>query len=376
MRFTKKELCYIVLTFFLCFAIYQNWESGASLIQTLWDSLKPFLVGAGIAYIVNIVMYVYEGWFVKVVKVPFLLKLKRPIAMVLAYLTFIVVIVWIFSIVLPDLISSLQSLLKIDTHAVSKIIAELNDNKMLNNIFEMFNKNADIGTTISKYTQQIVKQLLGFLTNILTSVSGIASAIINVFVSFVFSIYVLSNKETLIYQARTLTSVYTGKWSSKLFYLTKILHDRFHNFFVGQTIEAIILGTLTAIGMVILGFPFATTVGVLIAFTALIPVVGAFIGAGVGFILIATESFKLAVLFIVYLLVLQQIESNMIYPKVVGNSIGLPGMWVLLAITVGGAVGGILGMLVAVPVAGTLYQVLKDHTKSKQNLQLHMNDLS
>lgn len=376
MRFTEKELCYIVLTFFLCFAIYQNWESGASLIQTFWDSLKPFLVGAGLAYIVNIVMYVYEGWFVKVVKVPFLLKLKRPIAMVLAYLTFIVVIVWIFSIVLPDLISSLQSLLKIDTHAVSKIIAELNDNKMLNNIFEMFNKNADIGTTISKYTQQIVKQLLGFLTNILTSVSGIASAIINVFVSFVFSIYVLSNKETLIYQARTLTSVYTGKWSSKLFYLTKILHDRFHNFFVGQTIEAIILGTLTAIGMVIFGFPFATTVGVLIAFTALIPVVGAFIGAGVGFILIATESFKLAVLFIVYLLVLQQIESNMIYPKVVGNSIGLPGMWVLLAITVGGAVGGILGMLVAVPVAGTLYQVLKDHTKSKQNRQLHMTDLS
>lgn len=376
MRFTKKELCYIVLTFFLCFAIYQNWESGAGLIRTFWNALKPFLVGAGIAYIVNIVMYVYEGWFIKLVKIPFLLKLKRPIAMVLAYFTFIVVIVWIFSIVLPDLIASLQSLLKIDTHAVSKMIAELNDNKMLNHILEMFNKNADLGTTISKYTQQIVKQLLGFLTNLLTSVSGIASAIINVFVSFVFSIYVLSNKETLIDQARTLTSVYTGKWSPKLFYLTNILHHRFHNFFVGQTIEAMILGSLTAIGMVIFGFPYATTIGIMIAFTALIPVVGAFIGSSIGVILIATQSFHSAFWFIVYLVVLQQFESNLIYPRVVGNSIGLPGMWVILAITVGGAVGGILGMLVAVPIAGTLYQVIKDHTKKKQNRQLHTTDFS
>ena len=376
MTFTKKEMGYIVLTFFLCFAIYQNWESGAGLIQTFWNALKPFLVGAGIAYIVNIVMYIYESWFTRFVRVPFLLKLKRPIAMVLAYLTFTLVIVWIFSIVLPDLIASLQSLLKIDTQAVSKILSELNDNKMLNKVFDMFNKNADIGTTISNYTQQIVKQLLGFLTNIVSSVSGIASTLINVFVSFVFSLYVLGNKEKLIHQARTLVSVYLKKWAPQCFYLANLLHDRFHNFFVGQTIEAMILGTLTAIGMLVLGFPYATTVGVLVAFTALIPVVGSFIGAGIGFILIATTSFKSAIFFIIYLLILQQFEGNLIYPRVVGNSIGLPGMWVLLAITVGGAVGGLLGMLLVVPLAGTLYQVIKDHVKSKQEKQLQTPDTS
>ncbi|MGV3009738.1 AI-2E family transporter [Streptococcus thoraltensis] len=369
MKITKKEVGYIVLTFFLCFGIYQNWESGAGLIKTFWNALKPFLVGAGIAYIVNIVMYVYETWFCKFIKTPFLLKIKRPISMILAYLTFILVVVWIFSIVLPDLISSLKMLLKIDTQAVSKIIAELNDNKVINRILDVFGQNSDISSTISKSTQQITNQLLSVLTNVLTSVSNIASTVINVFVSLVFSIYVLANKETLIRQARTLTDLYTGKWASKIFYVTEILHDRFHNFFVGQTIEAIILGTLTAIGMVIFSFPYAVTVGVLIAFTALIPIVGAFIGAGVGFILIATKSFQLAVFFIIYLVILQQIESNLIYPKVVGNSIGLPGMWVLLAITVGGAVNGILGMLVAVPIAGTLYQVLKDNVKEKRKKQ-------
>ncbi|MEQ9763807.1 AI-2E family transporter [Streptococcus jiangjianxini] len=366
MKITKKEVGYIVLTFFLCFGIYQNWESGAGLIKTFWNALRPFLVGAGIAYIINIVMYVYENWFGKFIKIPFLLKMKRSISMILAYLTFILVVVWIFSIVLPDLISSLQMLLKIDTQAVSKIISELNDNKVVDRLLDLFGQNSDISSTISKSTQQITKQLLSVLTNILTSVSNIASTVINVFVSLVFSFYVLANKETLIRQARTLTELYTGRWASKIFYVTEILHDRFHSFFVGQTLEAVILGALTAIGMVIFGFPYAVTVGVLIAFTALIPIVGAFIGAGVGFILIATKSFQLAVFFIIYLLILQQIESNLIYPKVVGNSIGLPGMWVLLAITVGGAVNGVLGMLVAVPIAGTLYQVLKDNVREKQ----------
>lgn len=120
MKITKKEVGYIVLTFFLCFGIYRNWENGASLIKTFWNALNPFLVGAGIAYIINLVMYPYETWFERFIKWPFLVRFKRGITMLLAYLTFILVIVWIFSIVIPDLISSLQLLLKVDTDAVSK----------------------------------------------------------------------------------------------------------------------------------------------------------------------------------------------------------------------------------------------------------------
>ncbi|MGV3050388.1 AI-2E family transporter [Streptococcus hyovaginalis] len=366
MKIRKKELGYIILTFFLCFTIYQNWDKGSHIIATLWASLKPFLYGAGIAYVINIVMYAYEKWLVILLPFKPIVKLKRPIAMVLSYLTFMVIIVWIFSIVIPDLIASLQLLLRIDTQAISKIIADLNDNDIVNHALDLFGENADLSATISKYTQQILQQLLGFLTNILTSVSSIASTILNVFISLVFSIYVLANKEQLIRQTHALVTVYAGKWANYLFYLTDILHNRFHNFFVGQTLEAVILGSLTAVGMLLFGFPYAATVGVLVAFTALIPVVGAYIGATVGFILIATESFTQALLFLLFLVILQQLEGNIIYPKVVGNSIGLPGMWVLLVITLGGAIGGIFGMILGVPVAGTIYQVIKDDVQKRQ----------
>ena len=149
----------------------------------------------------------------------------------------------------------------------------------------------------------------------------------------------------------------------------ELLHHRFHGFFVSQTLEAMILGTLTAIGMFVLQLPFAGTIGVLVAFTALIPVVGASIGAAIGFILIMTQSMSQAIVFIVFLIILQQIEGNFIYPRVVGGSIGLPAMWVLMAITIGASLRGIVGMIVAVPLAATLYQVVKDHIQKKQAIQ-------
>lgn len=366
---TKKEVGYIVLSFFICFAIYQNWEQGTGLLQTVWNALKPFLLGAGIAYIVNIVMQAYEKWLCQLIKGSFWLKIKRPIAMILAYLTFILVIVWIFAMVLPDLISSLQLLLRIDTQAISRMISGLNDHHMVERALDLFGQHSDVSTTISRYTQQVAQQLLTVFTNILSSISSLASTLINLFVSLVFSLYVLANKERLVRQARTLTEVYMSQWASKIFYVTGILHHRFHHFFVGQTIEAVILGSLTAIGMAILGLPYAVTVGVLIAFTALMPIIGSFIGAGIGFILIATASFQSALLFLLYIVILQQLEGNLIYPRIVGNSIGLPGMWVLLAITVGGAVNGVFGMIVAVPIAGTLYQIIKDHVKKQQEDQ-------
>lgn len=148
------------------------------------------------------------------------------------------------------------------------------------------------------------------------------------------------------------------------------MHQRFHGFFVGQTLEAMILGSLTAAGMFLFNFPYAATIGILVAFTALIPVIGAYIGATIGFILIATQSVSQAFLFLVYLIVLQQFEGNVIYPRVVGGSIGLPGMWVLMAITIGGALWGILGMLVAVPLAASLYQIIKDNVAKRQQANL------
>ena len=152
---------------------------------------------------------------------------------------------------------------------------------------------------------------------------------------------------------------------SHLSFLIQITNQTFSNFFVGQVTEAVILGSLCIIGMAIFRFPYAVTVGTFIGFTALVPMFGAWIGAAVGFVLIASQSFTQAWAFLIFIVILQQLENNLIYPKVVGTSIGIPGIWVLVAVTVGGGVGGIAGMLLGVPVLATVYQIITIITQKK-----------
>ena len=371
MKFEKKQVYYVVIAFTLCFAIQAYWSSGAQLLNTFYTASFPFLMGAGLAYIINIVMSAYEKLYARLFKNTWLIKLKRSISMILAYLTFTVIIIWIFSIVLPDLIKSLSFLMTIDTKQITKLINELGDNKLVAQALEYLGAGNDLATTIQKYSQQVLKQVLTVLTSLLTSVTTLASTILNLFISLVFSIYVLASKEKLGRQFNLLIDTYLGKFAKTVHYVIGILHQRFHVFFVGQTMEAIILGTLTATGMFIFKLPYAATIGVLVAFTALIPVVGAYIGLCIGFILIATQSITKAIFFVIYLIILQQFEGNLIYPRVVGNSSGLPGMWVLLAITVGGSLWGVLGMLIAVPLSASIYQIIKDHVHKRQTLKVN-----
>ncbi|EHJ57700.1 hypothetical protein HMPREF9318_00320 [Streptococcus urinalis FB127-CNA-2] len=365
MKFEKRQVALIVLAFVICYAIQSYWSFGSDVVSTTFHASKPFLVGAALAFIVNIVMNLYESVYTRFVKSKKLLRAKRPICLILSYLTFLAVIVYIFSIVLPDLIASITSLLQVDPKIFSDFVEELNDNKQIAKLINYLGSNADVSAAVSNYSHQVLKQVLSVLTNMLTSVTTIASTVLNVFISFVFSIYVLANKEQLGRQFNLLVDTYTGKYASTIHYVVNILNFRFHRFFIGQSMDAIILGTLTAVGMMIFKLPFAATIGVLVGFSALIPVFGAFIGASIGFILILTESFPKAVFFIIFIVILQQFEGNVIYPRVVGNSIGLPGMWVILAITIGGALWNIPGMLVAVPLAASLYQILKDHIIKK-----------
>lgn len=376
MKFEKQQVYYVVLAFVVCFAIMSYWNTGAGILQKIYNAAFPFLIGAAIAYVVNIVMSVYENLYTRIVKVAWLLKVKRAISMILAYLTFILSIVWLFSIVLPDLISSLSALSKIDPTAVSTFISELGENKLISQLLQYVGKDADLSATLTSYGQQILQQVLAVLTNVLISVTTIASTVLNVFVSLIFSFYVLANKEQLGRQFTLLTDTYLGRFAKNVHYFVDILHQRFHGFFVSQTLEAIILGSLTAIGMTLFKMPFAATIGVLVAFTALIPVVGAYIGVTIGFILIATQSVNQAVAFVIFLVILQQFEGNLIYPRVVGGSIGLPGMWVLLAITLGATLWGVGGMLIAVPLTATIYQVIKDNVHKRQLSQKNSKSIS
>lgn len=366
MKIKKSYIAYPVLVFVICYAIVANWSAGANLLNTFVAALSPFLTGAAIGYIVNIVMSAYEKLYDKFITSQRLLKAKRPLTMILAYATFVLVVTLIFTIVLPDLIASLKPLLSINPKDIQSIINEVQHNKWVSKILEVSGGDAQLSKLISNYSRQILNQFLSVLTNVLALVTSIASTLISIFVSIIFSMYVLANKEKLGRQFNLLIDTYLGKYAGTVHYLVGILHSRFHGFFVGQTLEAMILGTLSAIGMMLLGLPYAATIGVLIAFTALIPVVGAYIGVTIGTILILTQSFSQAVVFVVFLVLLQQFEGNVIYPRVVGGSIGLPSMWVLLAITIGGALVGLVGMLMAVPILASLYQIIKDHVYKKQ----------
>lgn len=375
MRFGKKQVYYLLALFILFLAVLNYWDAAASIVSTVFKAAQPFLIGAAVAYVVNIVMSLYEigyDWLFK--NVAFMKGLKRPLSMILAYTTFVVVIIWLFSIILPDLIASISSLMNIDTSIIKKLIKEINQNPHIARVINYVGSDKEIVSQITNFGQQILKQVLTALMSLMTSVTSIAQTFINVFMSVIFSFYVLGNKEKLGRQFNLLIDTFAGKYAKKMHYVIGILHKRFHGFIVGQTLEAMILGTLTAIGMMILSFPYASTIGVLVAFTALIPVIGAYIGVTIGFFLIVTQSVPQAVAFVIFMIILQQFEGNLIYPRVVGGSIGLPGMWVLVAITIGGSLYGFMGMLMAVPIAASIYQIIKDQVAKRQSVDLDNPD--
>ena len=225
-------------------------------------------------------------------------------------------------------------------------------------------------SSVSTQVEQLLKTVLGgvggAVGSIMNAVTSVVSVVVNVVIGLIFSLYVLLDKEGLGRRCKTLISMYLPKASDKIFYVTQVLDDSFHSFIVGQCLEAIVLGTLCVIGMLIFRFPYAVMIGMFIGFTALIPVAGAYIGAAVGAIMILTVSPIQAVEFLVFVVVLQQLEGNLIYPRVVGKSIGLPGIWVLTAVTIGGGVLGVGGMLLAVPLFAAGYRLLREDIERRK----------
>lgn len=364
MNFNKPLFRTVVASFLVCFLIWTYWSSAADLADKGYKAAQPFLIGAGMAYIINIVMTAYEGLWTKLLGSRGQ-KAKRPVALLLSYFSFFLLAYFIFSVVLPDLIASLKTILTFDFGQVTRAINQLQEETWLKELLEKTGQRDDLSQQLSRYSQQILNQVLGILTGVLTSVTSIAGTLMSVFISLIFSIYVLASKESLGYQASLLIDTFTGRFAKTIYYLVDIFDQRFRGFFVSQSMEAVILGTLTFIGMSLIGLPYAATISLLISFTAMIPVVGAYIGVTVGTILILTQSIQQAIIFVVFIVLLQQFEGNLIYPRVVGGSIGLPAIWVLVAISLGGALAGILGMLVAVPVAASFYQIIKDMTLAK-----------
>ena len=369
MKINRQKVLVWGLILASIYVVYRYWGVAEEILMTVFDASKPFFVGAMIAYIVNILMDGYGNLITRFVSFQPVLKMKRNLSLLLAYLTFAIAIIVILGIVITELIRAVQSLLSIDPKTIQQIFKSMEDNGIIKQIIGLIqgdtSGNVDIVSTITGYVQQILSSIGNLLLGILTSATGIFSTVINVFMSIVFSIYVLISKDKLSVQFTNVLKAYVPDWYQTIEATIDVFNQSFRGFIVSQTIEAVILGSLCFVGMLVLRLPYASTVSIMIGSTSLIPLVGAFIGAIIGVVLILTQSVSQAFIFVIFIIVLQQVESNLIYPRVVGGSVGLPPMWVLVAISIGGAIANIFGMFVAVPIAAALYKLFRDDLQKR-----------
>ena len=371
MRIEWKHCVRIGITGLLLFLAIHYWTAFAGVVSVILKASIPLLLGCALAYVANILMGFYERKLWPPRRAPRLAKLRRPACLVLTYLSVAAILVLVLQLVIPQLVTAVQLLFR-QISAWAKTLESLPDlNAMLPEEAIQWIQQTDWESALKKAASWLTAGVGGTVDLVVNTVSSVFSSVVNLALAFVFSIYLLLSKEKIGRQMKRLFQVYLKpKHRDGLYYVLRTLDDAFHSYIVGQCSEAVILGMLCIIGMLMFRFPYAVTIGALVGVTALIPVAGAYIGAVVGGLLILTISPMKALLFIVFIVVLQQLEGNLIYPKVVGTSIGLPGIWVLAAITVGGGMMGILGIFISVPIAAALYRMLRTDVAARAKSQL------
>ena len=363
------------VTVALVYLAIHYWGPVSAALGVLLGAAWPLLLGAGIAYVVNILMRFYETHIFRKCDRPLFLKLRRGGCMVAAYLTILVIVGLIVGLIVPELVRAIQLLINETPALIDRLYGELMKNPEIAQYLP--NAEANLGELGADWQQLLTRVLEwlgggwnGLMNSVVATVSGVFSGAVTLVMGFMFSFYILYGKEKLGRQVRRLMRTYLKPaWCERTFYVLNVLDDSFHRYVVGQCTEAVILGTLCMLGMLIFGFPYATMIGALVGATALIPIAGAYIGAGVGAILILTVSPMEALLFLVFIVVLQQLEGNIVYPRVVGSQLGLPALWVLAAITVGGNVMGIGGMLLAVPLTTAIYRLVRENVRKRELAQ-------
>lgn len=352
---TRKDIIIIISYIALVIFALVNFSKILAFLGKVISIFSPFLLGIILAFVLNVLNnFIEKKIFGKIKPSKIWNKIKRPLCITLSLILVFLTIFFVMNLLIPQLKNSAS--LFTDTLPAYKedIIGILNkfdvDESTVNKVGEYLD---NFGKVITDYIKGNSKDVITVTTEVATSVINIISKGI---ITLVFAIYMIAQKETLSRQINKVMKAYLKpKTINKINTVGTLANKTFSNFVTGQCLEALIFGSLVFVGMLIFRFPYASTIGVLLGFTALIPIFGAFIGTAIGFILIMMVSPVKAILFVVFIIVLQQIEGNLIYPRVVGKSIGLPGMWVLLSVTVGGSIGGILGMLIATPLCSLLY---------------------
>ena len=372
----KKIRELIVFTALLVVALWK-FDVVLGVLKTIWDIIFPFVLGGAIAFLTNVPMSFLEKKIFENVKKKnkIVRKLKRPISLILT----IVLVVGVIALVMFGVIPQL-------TRTMGTLVTSINDfiPQMQSWIGEFFHNNQEIMNLVDQIEfdpDQAIKwgiSLLGngagnMMNTTMSAVGYIVSGVATFFIAFSFACYILFQKEKLHIQIRKVFFAFLPRQKADAFLkVCSLTYRTFANFLAGQCLEAVILGSMFVVTLSILRMPYALLIGILIAFTALIPIFGAFIGCAVGSFLIFMVNPQQAILFVIVFLVLQQIEGNLIYPHVVGESVGLPSIWVLAAVTIGGNLMGIVGMLVFIPLLSVLYTIFREFVYlrlKKQNIK-------
>lgn len=362
----SKWLVGIATACIVIFLGVQNINVVAGAVRWCVSLISPLILGFAFAVILNVPMSFFESHMGKKKSNPVLNKIRRPVCFVIALVTIIGILAGVIWLVIPELAGAV----KLIAQSVINFVNELSG--MSEAEFAALPMgdillNVDWSSILETLQLWIKTQSGAIMNTAVGTVASFVGSVFDFFVAIVFSIYILFNKETLKNQITRLIRAWIGNdFGEWLIHAASVANKNFRNFISGQSLEAVILGLLCMVGMLILRIPYAPMVGALVGVTALIPVVGAFIGTIVGAFMILTVDPVKAVVFVIYLLILQQIEGNLIYPKVMGSRVNLPGMWILAAVTVGGGIGGPVGMLLSVPLASSGYVLLKEATIKRE----------
>lgn len=333
--------------------------------------LKPFIYGGVIAFVLNILMKAIEEKLLGRFRGKAAQKIKRPVSMVLSIVLIALILNVVIGMVLPQMASTASEIGKKIPAFMERMMLEFehlaaNEPVFADWVAELESMEINWDSLLDSVID-FLKNGAGNVLNSTFSVAGsIISGVVNGSIAFVFALYILAQKERLAGQGlRILSAYFPAPVRERVLEVCGLLYKNFSNFITGQCLEAVILGTMFVVCMTIFGMPYALMVGVLIAVTALIPIVGAFIGCAVGAFLILINNPLQALWFVILFLVLQQIEGNLIYPRVVGNSVGLPSIWVLMAVSVGGSLFGVAGMLMFIPLMSTCYALFRESVNKR-----------
>ncbi len=356
-----RSCAMVGISAFILYLCIIYWPIAAKVLFGLLSAATPILVGCVIAYPLNILMSFYERiWFSKSAK-KVVIKSRRPVCLSLAIVTLLAIVALVIGLVLPQFIECIKLIINYIPVAMTKVVTFLEHYHILTDKALEYIKTIDWKSWISKGISMLTSGIGDVVEVVFVTISSVFSGVVTAVLSIIFSVYVLIGKDKLGNQLdRAMKHYITDKWYKRTKSVITILDDCFHKYIVGQCVEAVILGVFCTLGMLALRLPYAPMIGALIALTALVPIAGAYIGAGVGAFLILMVSPVKALIFIIFIIILQQLEGNIIYPKVVGTSIGLPAIWVLAAVTVGGGVLGVGGMLLGVPLAAALYRIIRN----------------